>query len=95
MTIKQSGRKTREHRVKLAVITHYGHGTPACVKCGFNNIEALTLDHVNNDGHLSKSERPKSPGYQFYKKLMNDGFPSGLQTMCFSCNMEKEILLRR
>jgi hypothetical protein len=81
----------RQIKIKTQVMTHYGDGKSACVKCGYNNLEALTLDHINNDGHASKIKS----GTFFYSRLIKSGLPSGLQTLCFNCNMKKEIQLRR
>ncbi len=92
-TRKQIVRAERELRVKFEVVTRYGNGAAACVQCGFDKLDALTIDHINNDGHLTR--RQVSPGYLAYLALQRSGYPSGYQTLCFCCNMEKEILLHR
>jgi hypothetical protein len=92
-TKKQISTQKRKDFVKRTVLAHYGNGIAACAVCGFDILVALTLDHVDNDGHLTRGQ--VTPGYSAYLALMNQGFPRGFQTLCFSCNMEKEIRLRR
>lgn len=92
-TRKQQTTLARAKWIKTQVVVHYGGGFAACVKCGYDKLEALTLDHINNDGYATRGNL--SPGRTTYLKLMNNGYPPGYQTLCFCCNMEKEILLRR
>ena len=92
-TRKQRSTLARARWIKEQVASRYGGGKAACSFCGYNQLEALTLDHVNNDGCLTRGKL--SPGRTAYLKLMRDGYPPGYQTLCFCCNMEKEILLRR
>ncbi|KKL06542.1 hypothetical protein LCGC14_2595010, partial [marine sediment metagenome] len=35
---------------KPYVLRYYGRGKLACVHCGFEDIRALTLDHINGGG---------------------------------------------
>ncbi len=37
-------------KLKAKVLAIYGNGTAACVVCGFEDIDCLVLDHVNDDG---------------------------------------------
>lgn len=93
VTRRQRTALATARKLKLRVVAHYGNGKAACVRCGYDRLEALTIDHVNDDGHLTRGQI--SPGRVAYLKLIRDSFPSGYQTLCFCCNMEKEILLRR
>ena len=93
-TRRQITSRRRKDEVKSLVLTHYGDGRLACVRCGFDQLVALTIDHVNDDGHVTRDDDAR-PGCGFYLSLMRDGFPDGFQTLCFCCNMEKEIRLRR
>lgn len=40
-------------RERERIYEMYGH---ACVRCGFNDKRALTLDHINNDGNIERAE---------------------------------------
>jgi len=55
-----------------------------CVRCGFSDIRALQIDHINGGG---KDERRTLFQYRIIKKLIND--PSGYQLLCANCNSIK------
>ena len=74
--------------LKTKVLTHYSNGKLRCVKCGVNNINVLTLDHIDNNGSDDKLSRS---GNGLYRKLKASSYPIGYQTLCMNCNMEKEI----
>ena len=71
--------------IKFVVLSYYGNGKPACVRCGFRDIRALTLDHI----HGLQGEKRKCTGVQFYKMLQDQGCPEGYQTLCANCQMIK------
>lgn len=82
-------------RVKHEVIAHYSNGTSKCGTCGFADIRALCIDHINDDGaahrkQLGISGRSSSGGNS-YEVLKREGYPSGLQVLCANCNLIKEI----
>lgn len=73
--------------IKIRVLTHYGNGKMVCVRCGFDDMRALSIDHVNGDGYLRrKDERP-----DIYNYLIDAGFPGGYQTLCYNCQHIKWI----
>jgi hypothetical protein len=80
-------RKSRyEARLKLDAFAAYGG--PKCVCCGETLMEGLTLDHINGDG----AEHRKSVGaygVNIYYWLKKNGYPSGFQVMCGTCNFAK------
>lgn len=76
--------------LKRGVLTHYGGGKLACVICGQDDIDCLSLDHVNNDGH-HRTNKHHVGGNNLYKKLMRSNYPEGYQTLCMSCNFKKSL----
>lgn len=78
---------------KIKVLTYYGNGKCACVKCGFSDIRALSIDHINDDGCEERRGFNMSvvSGDQMYRKLKEQGFPVGYQTLCYNCNIIKHI----
>lgn len=73
--------------LKEKVFGQYGK---ACSLCGFDNIDALTIDHVNNDGaehrrRLTGSRH--SGGTLTYRWLVKNDFPAGFRTLCQNCNV--------
>lgn len=81
----------RRIRLKEMVMAVYGGGQCAC--CGETEISFLTLDHINNDGaeHRKEAKGGGRGGAGFYSKLKQQGFPPGLQVLCFNCNMSKSF----
>lgn len=77
-------RESRE-RTKSLVLTHYGNGKCACVICGFDDIRALSIDHINNDG----AEHRKKIGCDICRWLVKSNFPKGYQTLCMNCQLIK------
>ena len=81
----------REYRwqIKAEVLTYYGNGKLACVKCGFDDIRGLTIDHICGGGTKHKASLGSSNLYLWLKR---NGFPKGYQTLCANCNLIKEIV---
>lgn len=86
--------------LKYEILKHYSKSSkPKCVFCGFDDIRALCIDHVTNNG---SSDRMKmmgknygGGGSRFYMKIRKAGYPSGYQTLCANCNLIKEIKKRK
>lgn len=81
-------------RLKEDVFKHYSVDGIKCCKCGFDDIRALTIDHIDNNG---ADERRKLFGHRmyagttFYRWLRKNGYPNnGYQVLCFNCNWIKK-----
>ena len=85
--------KRCEQNLKRRVLTHYGGGELVCVKCGFNDIRALSIDHLNNNGYEHRKEM-KRTGVNFYRLLEKQEYPRGYQTLCMNCNFIKREVER-
>ena len=81
--------KKQYEQLRIEVLTLYGKGKLACVRCGFSDIRALSIDHIiaqpfrlrgNICGHSSQS---------FYKWLKRNNYPKGYQTLCMNCQFIK------
>lgn len=79
---KRSYRK----RIKEEILTHYGNGELACIRCGYSNIDALSIDHINGNG----GEHRKTIGNSIYGWLRTNNYPEGYQTLCMNCQMIKK-----
>ena len=76
--------------IKLQVLTHYGQGLCQCVQCGFDDIRALSLDHIDGKGSEHRKSVKKS-GQSFYRMLKKQGYPVGYQTLCMNCQWIKRF----
>lgn len=83
---RQSQRKFRD-KIKVLVLTHYGNGRCACVKCGFSDIKALSIDHIEGNG----SKHRREIGCMFYRWLIKSDYPQGFQTLCMNCQFIKRF----
>ena len=77
--------KAHKGKVKLEVLTYYGNGRLACVQCGFKDIRALSIDHMNGGG----SAHRRRVGNYMYAWLKRNNFPEGYQTLCMNCQWIK------
>ena len=82
-------------RLKEDIIKHYSNGTMACAVCGYSDIRALCLDHINDDGAKWRAENKVAgrgtTGTTTYAKIEELDCPEGLQVLCANCNLVKEI----
>jgi len=84
---RQYQRRYRNN-IKILVLTHYGNGKLRCCKCGFKDIRALSIDHIEGGGGKHKiSMKLKSDG--FYRWLVANKYPEGYQTLCMNCQWIK------
>ena len=73
--------------IRLEVFTYYGGGNCACIKCGFSDIRALSIDHIG--GRDSQPHARAIAGENIYRWLRNQDFPAGYQTLCMNCQYIK------
>jgi hypothetical protein len=69
-------------RRKAKVISAYGN---KCVCCGLDDIEVLSIDHINGGG--TKHRRNVGLGTNFYRWIIKNNFPIGFRTLCLNCNI--------
>ena len=68
-----------------------------CQKCGFDQIDGLVLDHIEDDGHLHRKELgiscrgDKGDGKVIYELIRRNGKIDKLQILCANCNTMKHI----
>jgi hypothetical protein len=73
-------------KIKTDVLTYYGNGKCACVRCGYNDIRALSIDHINGNG---ANQRKNIEGAFCYNWLKTNNYPEGYQTLCMNCQFIK------
>lgn len=85
-TWQKQYQKRKHIEWKNKCLSKYGK---ICACCGETRFEFLTLDHIDNDGHLHRSEIKNRSLYEW---LCTKGFPElsyRIQTLCFNCNFGK------
>ena len=76
-------------RAKVEVLTHYSGGKLTCVRCGFADVRALSIDHIHGGGYKYRVKGHGAAGGRFYALLRQQGFPDGYQTLCMNCQFIK------
>jgi hypothetical protein len=83
--------KNKRLEIKIKVMTHYGNGECKCVKCGFDDIRALSIDHINGNGNKERKENKYMRGNHVYDWLKKNNYPLGYQTLCMNCQLIKRV----
>lgn len=89
---KAADSRLRTLQYRKLIVEHYG-GQCACENCPNRKCDGmfLSLDHINNDGNTQRKENRIGSGYQFYKWVIKNKYPTDLQLLCHNCNMAKYI----
>jgi hypothetical protein len=87
---EQIHRKSKERKeiIVKEVLIHYGGNPPRCVRCGFSDIMALTIDHINGSGCKERKKLGKT-GVAFYRWLQKNHYPQDYQVLCMNCQFIK------
>lgn len=76
-----------------ALVKYSGHTPPECVLCGFSNILALQLDHIDGDGAAFRKVNPHQTGKSLTLFLRKRNWPTGYRVLCANCQcLERERL---
>lgn len=82
--------KMYRERMKKETFSYYSCGEIVCCKCGYSDIRALSLDHINGGGTKHRRELGKV-GTEFYRWIKESGYPAGYQVMCMNCQFIKKV----
>ena len=76
-------------KLKRDVIRHYSP-LLICVRCGFSDLRALCIDHIDGGGEAHrKAVSLGLGGKHFYYWLKRNGYPPGFQVLCMNCHTIK------
>lgn len=83
-------------KIKVEIMSLYADPV-ACSICGFDQVDGLVLDHINNDGAAHRKEANLSSrsssrsGTRIYEYIRKNGKIDGLQVLCANCNTIKQL----
>lgn len=83
---RAEGKKWAKHtrdKQRIKVYEAYGN---VCKCCGESNYMFLTIDHVNNDGHIERKQYSQGG---LYSRIIQENFPERYQLLCWNCNTGK------
>lgn len=104
IVVAENLREQRQHEdrteLKLEILTHYSpKGLLKCSweGCKVDDLDMLSLDHVNDDGakHILPGHKDRLGGTNLYRWTKKNGFPEGFQTLCANHQIKKQILKNR
>jgi hypothetical protein len=58
-----------------------------CARCGFSDIRALQIDHINGDGYKERGGRKGTNSHRIYNNILSGA--QGYQCLCANCNWIK------
>lgn len=80
---KKDSKKNQAASAKKQAFEYYGN---SCIRCGYDDPRALTIDHVNQDGYKQRnSQGRRLSGTKLYKWLRVNNYPPGFRTLCMNC----------
>lgn len=72
---------------KLLALQHYSaNQIPFCQICGIIDIDVLTIDHISQNGSISRKTLKCGSGYNFYIWLKQQNYPDGFRVLCLNHN---------
>jgi hypothetical protein len=81
-----------QRRLKLDVFSHYCSGELACSRCGFKDVRALLLHHIEGNSYKHRErlgmDKRYLGGTVFYRALKHNGYPKypPLIVICANCH---------
>jgi hypothetical protein len=79
-----------QYRLKQIAFAIYSDGKMCCSICGFDDIDCLDIDHINNDGWTHR-KNDKNFSKSLYLYLQKQGYPETYQVLCKNCNWKKYL----
>ena len=70
---------------KELVINHYSEGSCCCTHCGYSDMRALQIDHIDGGGE----DHRRGIRQDFYVWLIKNDYPLGFQVLCANCQIVK------
>ena len=86
-TLRVHGQRARQ---KACIDAMVAYGGAWCVCCKIDDIDLLTLDHIDGGGNKERLQL-KRGGTSFYIYLRKNGFPSGYRVLCRNCNSGRHL----
>ena len=81
-------------RMRHELLMHYSNGSLVCAKCGFDDVRALDIDHINGGGCKERKktmDRWRRTEYTGYIYRLRTKKPEGYQVLCRNCNWIKHL----
>jgi len=82
-------KRARGQIYRMRVLKHYSPDLK-CIGCGFSDVRALTIDHIDGGGCAHRREiKVNHNAREFYRWIIKNNFPDGFQILCCNCQSIK------
>jgi hypothetical protein len=71
------------HVYKQQAFFFYSNGEMKCKNCGIDNLDVLTINHIEHNG---SEHRKTLKTKDIYRWLVLNNFPDGYDVLCHNCN---------
>lgn len=86
---KLTNKKRRKILIKEVFFHYSQNGKISCACCGEDNLEFLTIDHINGNGNIHRKKIKSEKMSNIYVWLKRHKYPEGFQILCMNCNFVK------
>lgn len=82
----------RRRKRKQECFSHYSDEKIKCAICGIDDLDVLTLDHINGGGKKERDSFCKGRGGdRMYSFLKRNKYPPGYRILCFNHNFKEAL----
>lgn len=74
--------------IRFKVLLYYSNGSMKCAKCGYSDMRALSIDHINGGGNQHRIKTGYGDSYHW---LLKNNYPEGYQVLCMNRQFIKRI----
>ena len=79
-----------QRELKTKTFKHLEVDPPHCIKCGFKDVKALTIDHITGGGNKERAKLGHWRAiYQKILKMPSKEAREQYQVLCYNCNKIK------
>jgi len=79
--------------LKICALQVYSNGKMSCVLCEEDDIDVLTIDHIQGGGNQHRKIANLKCGEATYKWLQKNKYPNGFRVLCRNCNCREYLKL--
>jgi hypothetical protein len=86
----KSAIRQRQASLLIKISTFNAYGGCKCTLCGIEDLDVLSIDHIDGSGSQHRKIMGNKSGIRMYRYLKRDGFPlkNILRVLCFNCQFK-------
>ena len=80
--------------LRIIVLQVYSQNKMCCELCGEDDLDVLTIDHIDGNGAQHRKNNHLCGGEDMHKWIIDNEFPDGLRVLCRNCNTKEWLRLK-